>query len=329
MAIFCVFFRGCGWFRLLNNQRALEVMDLMLQHEVEPSIVSYGTAISACARGGGYEGNANRVFLAVFFYVENTLPASFQRGSLHSQRSASDILLFFCRRDTRQSPPPRPPLCSPARSSLHAHAAEPLRTKREGRWQQALSLLADIPSKGLEANAHAYGSAIHACVVGGQHRRALSLLEEMLERRVVPDAAVFTAAMTAVDGWGAALRLLEVMKREVGRWLLLMCVRREVDALSVGAPRRRIRADVARMFPVSFFMEFVLGAVVDPQSPYYVLGSLTKILLNPDYRQLIPAGTLRVLRGWCSRVWCRMLIRTTRPSELSLAAAGRMWLWRC
>ncbi|CAM9800577.1 unnamed protein product, partial [Ectocarpus sp. 12 AP-2014] len=84
----------------------------------------------------------------------------------------------------------------------------------EGRWQQALSLLADIPSRGLEANAHAYGSAIRACVVGGQHRRALELLEEMLERRVVPDAAVFTAAMTAVDGWGAALRLLEVMKRE-------------------------------------------------------------------------------------------------------------------
>lgn len=27
-------------------------MDLMLQQNVEPNIVSYGTAISACARGG-------------------------------------------------------------------------------------------------------------------------------------------------------------------------------------------------------------------------------------------------------------------------------------
>lgn len=35
-------------------QRALEVMDLMLQQNVEPNIVSYGTAISACARGGAY-----------------------------------------------------------------------------------------------------------------------------------------------------------------------------------------------------------------------------------------------------------------------------------
>lgn len=61
-----------------------------------------------------------------------------------------------------------------------------------------------------------YGSAIHACVVGGEHRRALALLGEMLERRVAPDAAAFTAAMAAADGWAAALRLLEVMKREVG-----------------------------------------------------------------------------------------------------------------
>lgn len=60
-----------------------------------------------------------------------------------------------------------------------------------------------------------YGSAIHACAVGGEHRRALALLAEMLERRVVPDAAAFTAAMPAADGWAAALRLLEVMKREV------------------------------------------------------------------------------------------------------------------
>ncbi len=72
-----------------------------------------------------------------------------------------------------------------------------------------------MPSRGLEPNAHAYGSAIRACVVAGEHRRALALLEEMLERPVEPDAAAFTSAMAAVGGWAAALRLLEVMKREV------------------------------------------------------------------------------------------------------------------
>lgn len=86
---------------------------------------------------------------------------------------------------------------------------------RKGRWQTALSLLEEIPSRGLALNAHVYGSAVHACVVGGEPSRALALVEEMMESGAVPDAAAFTAAMTAVDGWAAALRLLEVMKREV------------------------------------------------------------------------------------------------------------------
>lgn len=68
---------------------------------------------------------------------------------------------------------------------------------------------------GLEPNAHVYSSAVHACVVGGEPRRALVLVEEMIERGVVPDVVAFTSAMKAVDGWAAALRLLAVMKREV------------------------------------------------------------------------------------------------------------------
>lgn len=82
-----------------------------------------------------------------------------------------------------------------------------------------MSLLQEISSRGLTVNAHVYGSAVHACVVGKEPRRALALLEEMIERGVVPDAVVFTAAMTAVDGWAAALRLLEVMKRAVSDFL--------------------------------------------------------------------------------------------------------------
>lgn len=113
------------------------------------------------------------------------------------------------------------PRCRCPYPFMHSHAPVCLPAcldilqKQKGRWKKALSLLVDIPSRGLELNAHVYGSAIRACVVGGEQGRALALLGEMLERRVVPDAAVFTAAMTAVDGWGAALRLLVVMKREV------------------------------------------------------------------------------------------------------------------
>lgn len=87
--------------------------------------------------------------------------------------------------------------------------------RSQGCWQRALFLLEDIPSRGIEPNAHTYGSAIHACVVGGERKRALALLEEMMERGVPPDSVAFNAAMAAVDDWAAALRLMEVMKREV------------------------------------------------------------------------------------------------------------------
>lgn len=64
-------------------------------------------------------------------------------------------------------------------------------------------------------NAVTYGSAVHACVMGGESRQALALLDEMMDRGISPDAAAFTAGMRAVDGWAAALRLLETMKKHV------------------------------------------------------------------------------------------------------------------
>lgn len=36
------------------SKRALDIMDVMLERDVEPNIVTYGAAISACARGGTY-----------------------------------------------------------------------------------------------------------------------------------------------------------------------------------------------------------------------------------------------------------------------------------
>lgn len=38
----------------LSFKRALDIMDVMLERNVEPNIVTYGTAISSCARGGTY-----------------------------------------------------------------------------------------------------------------------------------------------------------------------------------------------------------------------------------------------------------------------------------
>lgn len=118
-------------------------------------------------------------------------------------------------RPNRISPRPLAMSVPHSFASFPACLANFIMNNKTGRWQKALSLLEEIPSAGLTPNAHVYGSAVHACVVGGEPRRGLALLDEMIENGVVPDAAAFTVAMSAVDGWAAALRLLEVMKREV------------------------------------------------------------------------------------------------------------------
>ncbi|CAM9360667.1 unnamed protein product, partial [Ectocarpus sp. 4 AP-2014] len=196
---------ACG--RAAKWKQALALLSEMEREdsEVPPDLFSYNGAINAVAKDRRWEqalsllmGIKARGLSPDVFSFSSAMSACDRAGEWQRALEVMDLMLQH---------EVEPSIVSYG-TAISACA------RGEGRWQQALSLLADIPSRGLEANAHAYGSAIHACVVGGQHRRALELLEEMLERRVVPDAAVFTAAMTAVDGWSAALRLLEVMKRE-------------------------------------------------------------------------------------------------------------------
>eukprot|EP00752_Nemacystus_decipiens_P006448 g5808.t1 len=195
---------ACG--RAAKWQQALALLSEMEREGsmVAPDLFSFNGAINAVAKGGRWQqaldllmGIKTRGMTPDVVSFSSAMSACDRAGEWQRALEIMDLML-------EQNVEP----------NIVSYGTAISACARGGRWQKALSLLADIPSRGLELNAHVYGSAIHACAVGGEHHRALALLGEMLERRVIPDAAAFTAAMAAADGWAAALRLLEIMKRE-------------------------------------------------------------------------------------------------------------------
>lgn len=61
----------------------------MLQQKIEPNIVSYGTAISACARGGGFH---RTIFFSLLLPLECTPALLFKSSFLFSRRCDMPLL---------------------------------------------------------------------------------------------------------------------------------------------------------------------------------------------------------------------------------------------
>ena len=56
-----------------------------------------------------------------------------------------------------------------------------------GEWVRALEmLLKTMPDEGLTPNTHSFNTALSACAQAGQWEKALMLMTEMRERKLVP-----------------------------------------------------------------------------------------------------------------------------------------------
>ncbi|CAK9065233.1 unnamed protein product [Durusdinium trenchii] len=86
---------------------------------------------------------------------------------------------------------------------------------KTGRWQEVLSLLADLPET-VKANVIIYSSAINACAKGKQWQQALRVLLDLMEANLQPNAICFGAAINACDRceeWLWPLALLDDMRK--------------------------------------------------------------------------------------------------------------------
>ena len=81
--------------------------------------------------------------------------------------------------------------------------------------EQALLLLAEMRTHGLEPDVITFSAAISACERGANWEQALALLAEMRERGLACDITVFSAAVNACEQgaqWELALELISEMR---------------------------------------------------------------------------------------------------------------------
>ena len=155
-----------GW----QWERALELLEEMKSSGIEPDVISYSAAISACEKGGQWE------------RALELLEEMKSRG-IEPNVISYNAAISAC--------------------------------EKGGQWERALELLEEMKSRGIEPNVISYSAAISACEKGGQWERALELLEEMKSRGIEPDVISYNAAISACEKggqWERALELLEEMK---------------------------------------------------------------------------------------------------------------------
>ena len=99
-----------------------------------------------------------------------------------------------------QQPMPTPGAASPRRASPSATRSAHQRilaAKKEGQWQDALNIIAEMRAAGHSLGTVSYNAAIDACGKAKQVNRALELFDELVGAGNQPDAVTFTALIDA------------------------------------------------------------------------------------------------------------------------------------
>lgn len=165
---------------------------------IRPNIISYNTAIEACAKRGRFE-----EALAILRSMQ--LPDTERAGGHVPLPGASKKRNGASHHRRHQRLAPEPDLVT-YHSAIKAcgHA---------GQWEHALSLLAEVrAARWIELEPSTYNAAIAACAKSGRFNEALDLLKECGD---ASNVVTYNSAMQACSSGGRpdlAFQLLQVMK---------------------------------------------------------------------------------------------------------------------
>lgn len=191
--------RDGKWTKVLSELKKMRGLG------IEPNVVVYDAAISACEKLGRWN---KALSLLEEMRDAGILPsASTYTAAISAckkgKRWKKVLSLFEEMRGTAIEP------------DAAIYGAAISASEKGGEWERALSLLEEMRRVGMEPDATTYGAAISACEKGGNWDKALSLLREMRRAGKQPNATTYNAAISAFgkDGqWEEALSLITEMR---------------------------------------------------------------------------------------------------------------------
>ena len=146
--------------------------------------------------------------------------------------------------------------------SAHQRSAHQriLQCKKDGSWQDACQILAEMRDSGRNLGTVSYNAAIDACGKSKQVGRALELFDELVQAGNVPDAVTYTALIDACGRGGLLDQAFTLFARYASArfplQLSCLCIfhahpsRASRLALTVSSARnRRGRMQAARVEP--------------------------------------------------------------------------------
>jgi pentatricopeptide repeat domain-containing protein 1 len=198
-----------AWARAGRPHHTISLLSQMKENGVQPSFVSYQTAMSACLKGGLWE-----EVLSLFAEMKEAREVRLEIASFNIAISACGkarqwqrALSIFDEISSRYGLVP----------DVVSYNAAITACTRGGAPERALLLLDEMRAAPVPVapNLVSFSSAITACVKGQRWDRAISLLREMRLVGVVPDVICYNATISACEKggqWERALLLLEDMR---------------------------------------------------------------------------------------------------------------------
>eukprot|EP00913_Durusdinium_trenchii_P025933 g24333.t2 len=187
-----------GW----QWQHALKLFEAVPKAQVQPSVISYNAAISACEKGWQWQ-QALKLFWAIPKTKgrPNVISYSAAISSCEKGGQWQEALELF--EDMPKSK---------VQPDVISYGAAISACEKGGQWQEALKLFETIPKAKVHQNVISYNAAISACEKGGQWQQALLLFETMPHAKVQPDVITYNAAISACEKGGQSQEALKLFK---------------------------------------------------------------------------------------------------------------------